>query len=138
MWTAGQISIAKALEPYNIMYLEDVMINTNADAYAELASRTSVPLNMSETLATRYEYRRFFERRACSVCMYDCLLVRWPCGSEEDRRYGRCLFHSDFATYVRRPLALYLCSACFDCCPKFFDYGEQLLEMGSPVPVLCE
>lgn len=75
--------IAKALEPYNIMYLEDVMINTNAETYAELAAKTSVPLNMSETLATRHEYRRFFERRACSVCMYD---VCWCGGPGEAKK----------------------------------------------------
>ena len=75
--------IAKALEPYNIMYLEDVMVNTNAESFAELAAKTSVPLNMSETLATRYEYRRFFERRACSVCMYD---VCWCGGPGEAKK----------------------------------------------------
>jgi galactonate dehydratase len=75
--------IAKALEPYNIMYLEDAMINTNAETYAELARKTSVPLNMSETLATRYEYRRFFERQACSVCMYD---VCWCGGPTEAKK----------------------------------------------------
>jgi galactonate dehydratase len=75
--------IAKALEPYNIMYLEDVMKNTNADTYAALAARTSVPLNMSETLATRYEYRRFFERKACSVAMYD---LCWCGGPTEAKK----------------------------------------------------
>jgi galactonate dehydratase len=75
--------IAKALEPYNIMYLEDPMINTNAETYAELAHKTSVPLNMSETLATRYEYRRFFEQQACSVCMYD---VCWCGGPTEAKK----------------------------------------------------
>lgn len=75
--------IAKALEPYNIMYLEDVMLNTNADALAALASRTSVPLCMSETLATRYEYRPFFERKACAVAMYD---VTWCGGVTEAKK----------------------------------------------------
>ena len=75
--------IAKALEPYDIMYLEDVMLNTNADALAALASKTSVPLCMSETLATRYEYRPFFERRACAVAMYD---VTWCGGVTEAKK----------------------------------------------------
>ncbi len=75
--------IAKALEPYDIMYLEDVMLNTNADALASLAAKTSVPLCMSETLATRYEYRPFFERKACSVAMYD---VTWCGGVTEAKK----------------------------------------------------
>jgi galactonate dehydratase len=75
--------VAKALEPYNIMYLEDAVLNTNADTLAELGSKTSVPLCMSETLATRYEYRRFFERKACSVAMYD---VTWCGGVSEAKK----------------------------------------------------
>jgi L-alanine-DL-glutamate epimerase-like enolase superfamily enzyme len=68
--------IAKALEPYNILYLEDVMLMNNAQTYARLARETSVPICMSETLATRYEYREFFEQKACDVVMFD---VTW-CG----------------------------------------------------------
>ncbi|HLJ17328.1 MAG TPA: mandelate racemase/muconate lactonizing enzyme family protein [Bryobacteraceae bacterium] len=75
--------IAKALEPYNIMYLEDAMMNHDPQAYARLASGTSVPICMSETLATRYEYRQFFEAKACSVAMYD---VTWCGGPTEAKK----------------------------------------------------
>src|SRR5215831_8174178 len=47
--------IAKALEPYNILYLEDVMLSSNVEAFARLARKTSVPICMSETLASRYQ-----------------------------------------------------------------------------------
>ena len=75
--------IARALEPYNIMYLEDAMLNVNPQSYAELAASTSVPICMSETLATRYQYRQFFEQKACSVAMYD---VTWCGGPTEAKR----------------------------------------------------
>lgn len=78
--------IAHALEPYNIMYLEDAMLNANAPAYARLAQETSVPICMSETLATRYEYREFFERRACDVVMFD---LTWCGGGSEASRPRR-------------------------------------------------
>lgn len=45
--------IAKALEPYHIMYLEDAMLMNTPQAYARLAAETSVPICVSETLATR-------------------------------------------------------------------------------------
>ena len=77
------LRIAKALEPYNIMYLEDVMLTHNPQAYAQLAAETSVPICLSETLATRYEYREFFERRACDVVMYD---VTWCGGLSEAKK----------------------------------------------------
>ncbi len=75
--------IAKALEPYQIMYLEDAMLMNNAKAYAQLAQETSVPICMSETLATRYEYREFFELRACDVLMYD---LTWCGGPSEAKK----------------------------------------------------
>ena len=75
--------LAKALEPYNIMYLEDAMLNVNAQSYAQLARKTSVPICMSETLATRYQYREFLEQKACDVVMYD---VTWCGGVTEAKK----------------------------------------------------
>ena len=75
--------IARALEPYNVLYLEDPMLNANVHAYAKLAQETSVPICMSETLATRYEYREFFEQRACDVVMYD---LTWCGGVSEAKK----------------------------------------------------
>jgi galactonate dehydratase len=103
------VRIAKALEPYNIMYLEDAMLMSNAKAYARLARETSVPVCMSETLATRYEYREFLELEACDVVMYD---VTWCGGPSEAKRI------SDMADTYMIPTSphtcggplLYLCS----------------------------
>jgi L-alanine-DL-glutamate epimerase-like enolase superfamily enzyme len=75
--------IAKALEPYNILYLEDAMLMNSAQSYARLAAETSVPICMSETLASRYEYRDFFEARACDVIMYD---LTWCGGPSEAKK----------------------------------------------------
>jgi galactonate dehydratase len=75
--------ITKALEPYDILYLEDAMLMNNAKSYAMLARETSVPICMSETLATRYEYREFFELKACDVVMYD---LTWVGGISEAKK----------------------------------------------------
>jgi len=102
--------VAKALEPYNIMYLEDAMLMSNAETYARLAAETSVPICMSETLASRYEYREFFEKRACDVVMYD---LTWCGGVSEAKKI------SDMADTYFIPTSphtcggplLYICSA---------------------------
>ena len=104
------LRIAKALEPYNIMYLEDAMMNGNARAYSRLARETSVPVCMSETLATRYEYREYFELEACDVAMFD---LTWCGGVSEARRIA------DMADTYLIPVSphtcggplLYICSA---------------------------
>jgi L-alanine-DL-glutamate epimerase-like enolase superfamily enzyme len=106
----GAIRIAKALEPYNIMYLEDAMLMNNAQAYAQLSRQTGFPICMSETLASRYEYREFFESKACQVVMYD---LTWCGGVSEAKKI------SDMADTYFIPTSphtcggplLYICSA---------------------------
>jgi L-alanine-DL-glutamate epimerase-like enolase superfamily enzyme len=101
--------IAKALEPYNILYLEDAMISSNVEACARLAAETSVPICMSETLATRYEFREYLERKACDVLMFD---LTWCGGPSEAKKI------SDMADAYLVPISphtcggplLYLCS----------------------------
>lgn len=79
----GAERIAWALEPYNILYLEDAMLMNNVQSYVSLKSETSVPICMSETLATRYEYREFLESGACDVIMYD---LTWCGGISEGKK----------------------------------------------------
>jgi L-alanine-DL-glutamate epimerase-like enolase superfamily enzyme len=102
--------IAKALEPYNIMYLEDAMLMNNARAYSRLARETSVPICMSETMATRYEYREYLELEASDVVMYD---VTWCGGVTEAKRISEmadAYFIPTSPHTCGGPL-LYICSA---------------------------
>lgn len=75
--------IAKSLEPYGILYLEDPMLPDNLEAYASLARETPVPICISERLATRYRFREMFEARAVDVVMYD---VTWCGGISEAKK----------------------------------------------------
>ena len=54
------IKIARALEPYNVMWLEEMMPQDNLAAYGTLAQSTSLPLCLSERLLTRWA--RYFVR----------------------------------------------------------------------------
>ena len=70
------IRIAKSLEPYNVMYIEDILMPDNAQSYAVLARETSIPLMVSERNSTRYDYRELLEAKAVDLVMWD---VTW-CG----------------------------------------------------------
>ncbi|HET9485959.1 MAG TPA: mandelate racemase/muconate lactonizing enzyme family protein [Chryseosolibacter sp.] len=64
--------ILKAVEPYNVIHMEDMMIPSNSQqAYSILAAESSVPIAHSETVATRYEIKDFLESRAMDILMYD-------------------------------------------------------------------
>ena len=77
------LQIAHSLEPYGIMYLEDAMLADNLSAYAALARETSIPICLSERLATRFRFREMFEARAVDVVMYD---VTWCGGISEAKK----------------------------------------------------
>ncbi len=77
------MQIAHSLEPYGIMYLEDAMLPDNLEAYASLARETSIPICISERLATRFRFREMFEARAVDVVMYD---VTWCGGISEAKK----------------------------------------------------
>ena len=116
--------IAKALEPYNIMYLEDAMLSGNAKAYAQLAAETSVPICISETLASRYEYREFLELKACDVVMYD---VTWCGGPSEAKKI------SDMAETYMIPTSPHTCGGplLFTCSAHLATALPNLLIMES-------
>jgi galactonate dehydratase len=75
--------IARALEPFDVLWLEDVMPADNVDAYERLTSATSVPICASERLMTRFQFRSLIERGAVDIVMPD---VVWTGGLTESRK----------------------------------------------------
>lgn len=51
------VKIAEALEPYRVMWLEELLPQDNLGAYASLARRYRQPLCVSERLLTRWGFR---------------------------------------------------------------------------------
>jgi len=75
--------IARALEPYDIMWLEEIMPPDNPEAYVRLKSAARVPICQSERIFTRYGFRRFIEKNAADIIMPD---VAWCGGITEVRK----------------------------------------------------
>jgi len=77
------VKIARALEPFDLMWLEEIMPPDNVEAYVELKSRARTPICQSERLFTRFGFRPFIERRATDIVMPD---VAWCGGVTEVRK----------------------------------------------------
>jgi DNA-binding transcriptional regulator YhcF (GntR family) len=75
--------IARALEPYNVLWLEEIMPPDNIESYARLKVETSVPLCVSERLFTRFGFRQVVEQRAADIIMPD---MAWTGGISETRK----------------------------------------------------
>lgn len=77
------VKIARALEPYHVMWLEEMLPQDNLKAYATLAQEVSQPLCISERLATRWGFREVLENGAAKIIMPD---VAWCGGLSEARK----------------------------------------------------
>lgn len=65
------LRLGKALEPYDLMWLEDPTPSASAPALAKLAGELSMPLCLGEALATRFGFREILERQAAGIIMPD-------------------------------------------------------------------
>lgn len=95
------IRIAEALEPYDPAWFEDPIRMVNADALADYAGRTNVPVTASETIATRYGFRELLERDAVGIVMPD---LSWCGGLTEGRKIAT------LAETYQRPVAPHDCT----------------------------
>jgi L-alanine-DL-glutamate epimerase-like enolase superfamily enzyme len=77
------IRIARVLEPYQPMWLEDMLLPGNFGQYRELAEATSLPLTISERMAGRMQFLQLLESRAARYVMFD---VTWCGGLSEAKK----------------------------------------------------
>jgi len=66
--------LAKALEPYHPMFLEEVVLPENWEAFEQIAREVSVPLATGERLYTRWEFKSLFDQGAIDIIQPDVAL----------------------------------------------------------------
>ena len=77
------IRIAKALEPYQPMWLEEMLPQDNVESYRTLSASTELPLCLSERLMTRWGFRELLQSDTARVIMPD---ICWCGGISEARK----------------------------------------------------
>ena len=75
--------IAQALEPYHILFMEDVMPPVYPDEIKLLSQKTSIPIVGSELLMTRWQLREWMEKHVAQILMTDTV---WNGGIGETRK----------------------------------------------------
>src|SRR5260370_7380533 len=75
--------IARALEPYDILFLEDPLAAVNLDEIKALSQRIRIPLVGSELLMTRWQVREWLEKHVSQFLMTDPV---WSGGIGETRK----------------------------------------------------
>jgi L-alanine-DL-glutamate epimerase-like enolase superfamily enzyme len=83
-WDLGTaVKIARAIEPLDILWLEEIMPPDNVEPYVRLKQETSIPICQSERVFTRFGFRPWIERGAADIVMPD---LSWGGGLTEDRK----------------------------------------------------
>ena len=77
------IQIARAMEPYEMMWQEDLMPLLNPEALLRLQQATTAPVCISERLLTRWQLRHFIENGAARIIMPDLI---WTGGISETHK----------------------------------------------------
>lgn len=66
--------LAKALEPYHPMFLEEVVLPENEEYFKEIANTVAVPLATGERLYTRWQFKNIFKQGAIDIIQPDVAL----------------------------------------------------------------
>jgi len=83
-WNLPQATkIARALEPYDVMWLEEMIPPDNVESYARLKAETTIPVCVSERLFSRFGFRQVVEANAADIIMPD---MAWTGGLTETRK----------------------------------------------------
>ncbi len=110
------IRIARACEPYDLMWFEEALTPDPVDDLARLVQETRVPICVSERLFTRYAFRQVLERKAAHIVMPD---IIWTGGISESRKIANMAeaYHLPIAPHdctgpVNIFACLHLCASC--------------------------
>ena len=67
MTTSSAIRLARRLEKYDPLWLEEPVPPENVEEMARVARSTSIPIATGERLATKYEFARLLKQQAASI-----------------------------------------------------------------------
>jgi galactonate dehydratase len=80
---AEAIVLARGIEPYHPMFIEDPMRFEDADAMARIADRIRVPIATGERFSTIYEFQALFTRKAVEYARVDVCLCGGITGAKK-------------------------------------------------------
>ncbi len=112
------IRIARALEPYGVLWLEEALTPEPVDDLVRLVEETRVPICVSERLFTRYAFRQVLERKAAHIVMPD---IIWTGGISEGKKIAAMAeaYHVPIAPHdCTGPVNVFACSHLCASCPN--------------------
>lgn len=118
--------LAKELEPYHLMFIEEPVLSENYEALAEVAKYTSTPIATGERLFTRWDFKKIFEQGVVDIIQPD---LSHAGGILECRKISAMAEAYDMAVAPHCPLGPIALAACLqmDACTPNAIIQEQSL-----------
>jgi galactonate dehydratase len=120
-----------ALQPYNLMFVEEPCLPENTAAMAEIARRTTTPIATGERLFTRWQYRDLLEQNAVAVVQPDLCHVGGIFEARKVAAMAETYFVSVAPHNPLGPISLAACIQLDACTPNFLIQEHPTLEDGS-------
>lgn len=120
--------LAKELEPYRPMFIEEPLLPENLDELASLLRHTSIPIATGERLYSRWDYKRLFEKGLVDIIQPD---LSHAGGITETKKLAAMAECYDVAVAPHCPLGPVALASCFviDACCHNAVIQEQSLGM---------
>lgn len=128
---AMSIRLAKALEPYYPMFIEEPCLPDNTEEIEMVARSTSIPVAAGERKFTRWGFRQLFERQAIAVAQPDTCHAG---GIFELRKIAAMAEMYGIAIAPHNPLGPISLAACIQldaCTPNFIIQEFPAMETGA-------
>ena len=118
--------LAKALEPYHPMFIEEPVLPENWESFQNIANEVSTPIATGERLYTRWDFKRLFQQGAVDIVQPDISLCG---GLMEVRKIAAMAEAFDMAVAPHAPYGPVALAATFQvdaCTPNVFIQEQSL------------
>jgi galactonate dehydratase len=127
---AMAVRLARALEPYDPMFIEEPVLPENVDALATVARSTTIPIATGERLFTKWGFREVLEKQAAAVLQPDLSHAGGILECKKIAAMAETYFAAVAPHCPLGPIALAACLQLDACIPNFLAQEHVTLGAG--------
>ncbi|MBZ0284276.1 MAG: galactonate dehydratase [Anaerolineae bacterium] len=116
---AMAVRLAKALEPYYPMFIEEPVLPENVDTMVTVARSTSIPIATGERLFTKWGFREVLEKQAAVILQPDLSHAGGILECKKIAAMAECYYAAIAPHCPLGPIALATCLQLDACIPNF-------------------
>ena len=127
---AMAVRLARAMEPYQPMFIEEPVLPENVDALATVARATSIPIATGERLFTKWGFREVLEKQAAAILQPDLSHAGGILEVKKIAAMAECYYAGLAPHCPLGPVALAACLQVDACIPNFLAQEHVSLGEG--------